>query len=75
MKIVAADGRVAKIAKEIPDAKKAIQELYLWTLSRTPTESELQTCMGYMKASPSHQRGLEDVMWSLLNTREFQLNH
>jgi hypothetical protein len=31
--------------------------------------------MTYMKANSSHQRGLEDVMWSLLNTREFQLNH
>jgi hypothetical protein len=74
-KIGAADGRIAKLAKEQPDAKKAIEELYLWTLSRPPLESELQTCMIYMKASPMHQRGLEDVMWSLLNTREFQLNH
>src|ERR1043165_5441190 len=64
-KISAADGRVAKIAKEHPDAKQAIEELYLWTLSRTPTESELQECIGYLKASPSPQRGLEDVMWSL----------
>ncbi|MBI3823764.1 MAG: DUF1553 domain-containing protein [Planctomycetes bacterium] len=74
-KIAAPEGRVARIAKEQPDAKKAIEELYLWTLSRTPSESEVQACIGYMKASPSHQRGLEDVMWSLLNTREFQLNH
>jgi hypothetical protein len=74
-KIAAADGRVAKIAKEFPDAKKAIEEVYLWTLSRSPTESELQACIGYLKVSPSHQRGLQDVMWSLLNTREFQLNH
>jgi hypothetical protein len=74
-KIGAADGRVAKIAKETPDANKAIEELYLWTLSRRPLASELEACMTYMKASSSHQRGLEDVMWSLLNTREFQLNH
>jgi hypothetical protein len=74
-KISAADGRIAKIAKEMPDAKKAIEALYLWTLSRPPLESELEACMTYMKASSSHQRGLEDVLWSLLNTREFQLNH
>lgn len=72
-KIADKDGRVAKIAKEIPDAKKAIEEVYLWTLSRPPSDSEIQVCMGYMKASPSHQKGLEDVLWSLLNTREFQL--
>lgn len=74
-KISAADGRIAKIAREHLDAKKAIEETYLWTMSRLPTESEFQACIGYLKASPSHQRGLEDVVWSLLNTREFQLNH
>ena len=66
---------MAKIAKDHPDARKAIEELYLWTLSRPPAAEELQACLGYMKASPTPQRGLEDVMWSLLNTREFQLNH
>ena len=73
--MAAVDGRVAKIAKETPDATKAIEELYLWTLSRPPSAEELQACVGYMKDSPTPQRGLEDVMWSLLNTREFQLNH
>lgn len=74
-KIASPDGRVAKIAKEQVDPKKAIEEIYLWTLSRLPTESDLQACLGHLKASASYQRGLEDVMWSILNTREFQLNH
>jgi hypothetical protein len=74
-KISSSDGRVARIAKEQPDATKAIEEIYLWTLSRPPTASELQACMVHLKTATSHQRGLEDVMWGLLNTREFQLNH
>ena len=74
-KISAADGRVARITKEFADDKKAIEEIYLWTLSRLPGGAEAQACVDYLKASPSRQRGLEDVMWSLLNTREFQLNH
>jgi hypothetical protein len=74
-KITASDGRIARIAKEPLDAKRAIEDIYLWTLSRLPTDAESQTCVDYVKGSPSPQRGLEDVMWSLLNTREFQLNH
>ncbi len=73
-KIQAADGRIAKIAREHPDARKATNELYLWTLSRSPTAAELDACTGYIRSSASLQKGLEDVMWSLLNTREFQLN-
>ncbi|MFO0964147.1 MAG: DUF1549 and DUF1553 domain-containing protein [Gemmataceae bacterium] len=74
-KIAAADGRVAKIAKEQPDARKAVKEVYLWTLSRPPTEAESQACVAHLKGSSSYQRGLEDVLWGLLNTREFQLSH
>lgn len=74
-KISAADGRVAQIAKEHAEPAKAIEELYLWTLSRPPTDAEREVCLGYLKSSPTAARGLEDVMWGLLNTREFQLNH
>lgn len=74
-KVAAPDGRVARLAKEQPDAAKAIEEIYLWTLSRPPSDAERQACVGYLQDAPSRQRGLEDVMWSLLNTREFQLNH
>jgi hypothetical protein len=74
-KIVAADGRVAQIVKAIADDSKRIDEVYLWTLSRLPSDSERETCVKYLKESPTPQKGLEDVMWSLLNTREFLLNH
>jgi len=74
-KVSSPEGRVAKILKNQPDARKAVAELYLWTLSRPPTDGELSACANYMQASPSPQRGLEDVLWSLLNTREFQLLH
>ena len=73
--MISPDGRAAKIAKEAPDASKAIEQLYLWTLSRPPTDSERQACLEYLESSSSRQRVLEDVMWSLLNTREFQLQH
>lgn len=74
-KIAAPDGRVARIAKEHADPRKAVEELYLWTLSRLPTAGEVQACIEHMRSSPARERGLEDVMWGLLNTREFQLNH
>jgi hypothetical protein len=74
-KIAGRQGRVARIVKDIAEDDKRIEEVYLWALSRLPTPEERQTCLAYLKESPSAQRGLEDVMWSLLNTREFLLNH
>lgn len=74
-KIASPKGRVAQVIKDIADESKRIDELYLWTLSRLPSDEERQTCVTHVKESPSPQRGLEDVLWSLLNTKEFLLNH
>jgi len=74
-KITNPQGRLAKITKASDDPKKQIEEVYLWVVSRLPTESESTTCLEYLKNSPTPQRGLEDVMWSLLNTHEFLLQH
>jgi hypothetical protein len=74
-KIASPKGRVAQIIKDGSDEGKQIDELYLWTLSRLPTDEERQTCIQYSKESKSSQPGLEDVLWGLLNTKEFLLNH
>jgi hypothetical protein len=74
-KIASPTGRLAKVLKGIAEGEERIEAVFLWTLSRRPTKEELQTCARYVKDSPSPERGLQDVLWSLLNTREFLLNH
>jgi hypothetical protein len=74
-KIDAPDGRIAQLLRDLPDDEQRIEDLFLWTLSREPTAEERQTCRQYVKESASSKRGLEDVFWSLLNTREFLLNY
>ena len=59
-----------KIAPE-----KAIEEIYLAAFSRMPTVHEQQYSMGYLQRQPDLRRGLEDLVWALLNTREFMFNH
>src|SRR5262249_32221950 len=74
-KITAKDGRVTQILKEFADHDRRIEELFRWTVSRLPTQAERSSCLTYLKTSPTPKQGLEDVLWSLLNTREFILNH
>ncbi len=68
-------GRVAQVLKRIADDEERIEELFLWVLSRSPTADERRDCLKYVKGAPTAQRGYEDLMWGLLNTREFLLNH
>lgn len=68
-------GRVAQVLKAVAGDEKRIEELFLWALSRLPTADERRVCLKYVKDAPAPQRGYEDVLWGLLNTREFLLNH
>ncbi|QDV52377.1 DUF1549 domain-containing protein [Gimesia fumaroli] len=63
--------KLAQIAKDYPDNKDAVQELYLLTLSREPSKSELKICLDYFQETSNRAEALEDLMWSLLNSSEF----
>ncbi|MBC7851892.1 MAG: DUF1553 domain-containing protein, partial [Pirellulaceae bacterium] len=74
-KIADPSGRIARLIKETTDPGQRVEELYLSTLSRLPDENEKQTCLSHVSAAESPETGLQAVLWSLLNTREFILQH
>jgi hypothetical protein len=74
-KIAEPSGRVAEIIKQKSEPRERIEELYLATLSRLPDESEMQTCLRHLAEAESPEKGLQSVLWGLLNTREFVLQH
>jgi Protein of unknown function (DUF1553)/Protein of unknown function (DUF1549) len=74
-KIADDKGRVACILKEHHGDARRVEEVFLWTLCRLPGDAERQACVKYMQASASPAEGLRGVMWSLVNTREFLLQH
>jgi hypothetical protein len=74
-KIADEKGQVARILKEKSGDRERIEELFLCTLCRLPTDAEYAACSKYVKESPAPAKGLQGVLWSLLNTREFLLQH
>jgi len=56
-------------------ADQAVEVLYLAAFARLPTASERQTAQDYVNRQADRRRALEDLMWVLLNTREFLFNH
>jgi hypothetical protein len=74
-KIARGDGRVAKLIKRKGTPEQAVEELYLAAFARFPTEQEQKTALGYLQQQSDRRRALEDLLWVLLNTREFMLNH
>lgn len=88
-KLVANDGRAAKLAKEKDRSDQdRVAELYLHGLSRNPDEVEMQIALAHLEkkraqsaADPkalspeqAERQAFEDIIWVLLNTKEFMFN-
>jgi hypothetical protein len=59
-------------ADKLPDV---IRGTYLRTLSREPKTDELERSLAYVQASDDQLNGIRDVLWALINTKEFIVNH
>jgi len=52
-----------------------IEELFIRTLSRQPTDTELVELKKLVAEAPRDASRYEDILWSLLNSSEFAFNH
>jgi len=56
------------------DAER-VETLFLATVSRLPGDSQRARFVEYVEAAEDHRAALGDVLWALLNSPEFILNH
>jgi hypothetical protein len=85
------EGRAATLAKaaDRPDAER-LTELYLYALSRKPSGQELATATAHLEKKrtrasekaddeltpeKAEQEAFEDILWAIVNTKEFLFNH
>jgi hypothetical protein len=76
-KCAAKDGKVEELVTSgLPDYRM-IEDVYLSSLSRYPTDGELSQMLAVLKEAPADQRraAIEDVFWAVLSSREFLFNH
>ncbi|HEX3147955.1 MAG TPA: DUF1549 and DUF1553 domain-containing protein [Gemmataceae bacterium] len=66
---------VPKRMAEKKAPEQIIEELYLRTLVRRPSPIEVDRLKAALNDEPDKAKGLEDVFWALMNTREFVFNH
>jgi hypothetical protein len=73
------DGAVGNALRGVPeltlDDDQIVRQAYLRTLSRLPTADEQDRCLSYLAEAESPLAGAKGLLWTLLNTKEFIVNH
>jgi len=69
------DGRIAKLIKSGASDNTIINDLYLATLGRLPTQRERDIILGALIFSEHREHVFQDVLATLLGTKEFIFNH
>jgi hypothetical protein len=67
-------GRAASLAASDLPPSAIIEELYLASVSRFPTAQEQELMQRSLTETDDRRKAVEDVLWTLLNTREFVFN-
>lgn len=77
-KLDASRARSLAADEERTDQEK-VTELCLRAFSRPPSEAELQAYMAHIQAAETdvnkRRQAYEDILWALINTKEFLFNH
>jgi hypothetical protein len=86
-KLATSNGTADRLAKSAAPDPEKLRGLYLAAFSREPRAEELQTLSAYLAKSRFDAQGkplappqakrqaYEDILWALINTKEFLYNH
>jgi hypothetical protein len=73
--IDAATPVIARLAASGATREQALEQLYLTALSRRPTAEEVRLMTGYLARRGKAAEGYAGVLWILLSSGEFVMNH
>jgi len=73
--IASPQGNVSRWVKDKKPMADLVAEMYLQTVSRPPTADELKDAVALLDGAKAKQPVVEDLLWTLLNSKEFLFNH
>ena len=76
-KISDGNGRAAKfVAQKDRSNEEKINELYRWVYSRLPDAEETKIALAHLEKHKENPKvAFEDIIWALVNSKEFLFNH
>lgn len=74
-KIKDGNGTLAALLKSGKSDAQILETLYLSAFARRPDASESRALLALSGKAPTKEEGWQDVLWALLNSKEFLFNH
>lgn len=62
---------LGRLLEETDDNSAVIEDLYLRTMSREPTDKERDAALAFCKSTKNRPAVFEDLLWALVNSSEF----
>ena len=69
------NNRLAGLLAAKKSEKEILDDLYMVALSRLPDGEESKAALGHVAKGADKRKAWEDVVWAILNTREFLFRH
>ncbi|MCA9194297.1 MAG: DUF1553 domain-containing protein [Planctomycetales bacterium] len=74
-KLTDAQARPAEMAVNSDSISDVVSSLYLSALCRPASDAEIRTAADYVNSKPDRKQAMEDLVWALVNSKEFLFNH
>ena len=73
---LASSGWISEVGEsKVNDEAKLIREAWLRSVNRPPSQVEVDRAKEHLASAKSTEEGMTDLLWALMNTKEFILNH
>src|SRR5438105_235591 len=74
-KLARPGGRADLVVKDPRPDEEKVEELFLWAFARKPTERQMKLALDHIaKYEKTKKVAYENIIWALLNTKEFIFN-
>ena len=74
-KVRNAGNRLAKLLEAKKSNDEILSELFFAALARAPFDDEKKIALGHVAKGADKRKAWEDVVWAIINTREFLFRH
>lgn len=74
-RLEADEGTLRRLLASNLSDEQLVEELYLHVLSRLPNAKDRERSLEYLAASADRAQGAEDLLWALINSRQFVFNY